>query len=218
MTNLMPFGPWRLDLAMSLTSLRKKDNVRNAHNKQLQDSRQRTCKWHAREQFQTDWLRQQSRLQLFVNADKWSHVRFVQLQRLTQVSHYVSVDVTKSLNANVRLHCDIYEERLRAASWQTFTNEELGFTVLLAFYIRSEPQSWTWTIVSVDSETLTSLKRVSKSRPLVRFIGYVRTQRPTSSAACRLRPDCDDGCAAVSSFSGRHETFSLALFSQLLVR
>jgi len=47
--------------------------------------------------------------------------------------HYVSVDVTKSLTANVRLHCDIYEERMRAASWQTFTNEEIRFTVL-AFY------------------------------------------------------------------------------------
>jgi len=123
-----PLGPWRLDLA---TSLRKKSD-RNAHNKQLQDSRQRTCKWHACEQFQTDWLRQQPRLQLFVNADKWSRVRIVQLQHLTQVCHYVSVDVTKSLTANVRLHCDIYEERLRAASWQTFTNEELRFT-LLAF-------------------------------------------------------------------------------------
>jgi len=41
--------------------------------------------------------------------------------------------------------------------------------------IRSVPQSWTWTIVSVDSETLTSLKPVSKSRSAVRFIGYVRT-------------------------------------------
>ena len=41
------------------------------------------------------------------------------------VCHYVSVVVTKSLTADVRLHCDIYEERLRAVSWQTFTNKEL---------------------------------------------------------------------------------------------
>ena len=40
--------------------------------------------------------------------------------------------------------------------------------------IRSVPQSWTWTIVPVDSETLTSVKPVSKSRSVVRFIGYVR--------------------------------------------
>jgi len=39
--------------------------------------------------------------------------------------------------------------------------------------IRSVPQAWTWTIVSVDSETLTSVKTVSKSRSVVPFIGYV---------------------------------------------
>ena len=88
---------------------------------------------HASSSRMTDCGNSPWRLQLFVNADKWSHVRIVQLQHLTQVCHYVSVDVTKSLNANFRLHCDIYEERLRAASWRTFTNEELRFTVL-AFY------------------------------------------------------------------------------------
>jgi len=63
-----------------------------------------------------------------------------------------------------------------------------NFALLCWHSIRSVPQSWTWTIVSVDSETLTSVKPVSKSRPLVRFIGYVRALPPTSSAACRLSP------------------------------
>jgi len=65
------------------------------------------------QQFQTDWLWQQSRLQLFVNADKWPHVRIVQLQHPMQLCHQVCVDVAKMLNANICLHCCIYEERLQ---------------------------------------------------------------------------------------------------------